>query len=563
MSVRLRAIVVVLFVAIVASGATAWFTVRALTGAAQETVAASDRDLADVTTALQRYTATHRDWSSITPVAQKLARSTDQRVRLVDGEGRLVADSAAANPTSSSSRTPGSAAPSSSLPHAAIDARLQMPLPADRRLGQGTTARTDLNYLSKWAIQQAADATARLDQGVCVGASGAEFRLGRDGSGWPTFTPVPPTCASLPAPAVSVGGAVTWISRCHDGGGTLLACAGDYFTGRVAAQQPIAIQVYVGDEQTPVSLPVLPAYLAAAVVALVTILAGLLLGRGVVRPVEGVTAAARRLAGGDLTERAPARGRGELAKLATAFNQMADSLATAEERQRRLVADIAHELRSPLSTLRGYLEAIGDGIIEPTPELIASLQEEVRVQQRIIEDLQDLSLAESGALTYHRADVDVDALLAGVCRAYQQQAAARGTRLVAEPPTGPRAASDGPAPTITADPARLRQVLGNLVTNALRAVAEEGGDVRLWCEQGGQRVLLHVTDNGRGMTTREAAHAFDRFWRADPARGRDTGGSGLGLAVVRQIVLDHGGDVTIHSTPGAGCDVVIALPAET
>lgn len=554
---------VVLFVAFVASGATAWFTIRALTGAARETVAASGRDLADVTTALQRYASTHDDWTAAAPTVAALARSTGQRVRLVDASGRILADWSAtptAGPTQTSAGS-GASSPANSLPHAAVDVRLVMPLPEERPLGRGVTVRTDLNYLSKWAFMQTVEATARLDEGVCVGASGAVFRLGRDATGWPTFTPVPPACATKASRPDSVGPTQTWVSRCHEGGPTLLDCASGYFASQVGSRQPVPVQAYVGDESTPVSLPVLPAYLAAGLVALLTILAGVLLGRGVVRPVEGVTAAARRLAAGDLTQRAPTGSHGELAELANAFNQMADSLADTERQQRRLVADIAHELRSPLSTIRGYLEAIGDGVVAPTPELIASLQEEVHVQQRIIEDLQDLSLAESGALTYHREAVDVAALLTAVVRAHQPEAVARGTRLA-----GPTANAGSTEPSassqITGDPVRLRQVLGNLVTNALRAAPSGSGEVQVWSESTGRRVRLHVTDNGPGMTDDEVAHAFDRFWRADPARGRDTGGSGLGLAIVRQIVLDHGGEVTIVSTPGHGCDVVIDLPSQ-
>lgn len=173
-----------------------------------------------------------------------------------------------------------------------------------------------------------------------------------------------------------------------------------------------------------------------------------------------MTLTAKGLGEGDLGRRVPVSGRDEIAQLGGAFNRMADSIQAGEERQRRLTGDIAHELRTPLANLRGYLEALRDGIVEPTPELLASLHEEALLQQRIVDDLQDLALAEAGALTYHRCEVDLRELLDTSRTAHRAQADTAGVALELEAPC---------QVYVTADPDRLRQVVGNLIGNALRA----------------------------------------------------------------------------------------------
>ncbi|MGH3682026.1 MAG: sensor histidine kinase, partial [Natronosporangium sp.] len=259
------------------------------------------------------------------------------------------------------------------------------------------------------------------------------------------------------------------------------------------------------------------------------------------------------LGAGDLTERVPVVGRDELAGLARSFNRMADSLQRGEERQRRLIADVAHELRTPLANLRGYLEALKDGVVAPDADLFASLHEEAVLQQRIVDDLQDLALAEAGTLIYHRSRVDLGELLE-ICRAaHQAVAEAADVRLTA---------AGAAAGYVYVDPDRLRQVLGNLVGNALRAT-EAGGSVSLTGTRDGDWAVVTVADTGTGIAPEHLSHVFDRLWRADPARGRTTGGSGLGLAIARQIVTDHGGTITVDSVPGAGTTFTIRLPGRT
>src|SRR5690606_28373870 len=201
--------------------------------------------------------------------------------------------------------------------------------------------------------------------------------------------------------------------------------------------------------------------------------------------------------------------------------------------------------------VRGYLEALRDGVVAPDRELFASLYEEAVLQQRVVDDLQELALAEAGALVYHWSRVDVGELLEVVRAAHQAVADAAEVRL------------SGTAEAETyahGDPDRLRQVLGNVVTNAIRATPP-GGRVELRAARSGAETVVTISDTGAGIAPEHLPHVFDRFWRADPARGRRTGGSGLGLAIARQIVSDHGGTIEVASEVGEGASFTIRLPA--
>jgi two-component system sensor histidine kinase BaeS len=333
--------------------------------------------------------------------------------------------------------------------------------------------------------------------------------------------------------------------------GRLGPCLARVFLQRIDDAVPQRLRVYLGAvDQTAPSLRAAPTVVVAVIVAAAAILGGLLLSRGVLRPISMLTGASRRLGAGDLSYRVPVSGRDEIAELGRSFNRMADSLQASEERQRRLIGDVAHELRTPLANLRGYLEALRDGVVEPSPELLASLHEEVLLQHRIVEDLQDLALAEAGALTYHLTDVDVGELLETCLTAHRALAGTVGVTLSVETLE---------AIHICADPDRLRQMLGNLVVNAVRATAP-GGAVRLSAARDDISVTIRVRDTGTGIPVADLPHLFDRFWRADAARGRTTGGSGLGLAIARQIITDHHGTIDVESARGVGTTFTITLP---
>jgi two-component system sensor histidine kinase BaeS len=255
------------------------------------------------------------------------------------------------------------------------------------------------------------------------------------------------------------------------------------------------------------------------------------------------------MATGQLSTRVEIQGRDEVATLARSFNDMAQALADAEEQRRRMVDDIAHELRTPLTNIRGYLEAGQDGVLPRDDGWNASLLEEATLLQHVVDDLQTLAQADAGRLTVH---VDTDDLAGTVDLAIQAMtgyAASRGVRIE----------RTGSAATAPHDRIRLRQVVGNLLANAIR-YAPPASVVTVDVE-GGDPAALTVRDRGPGIAPEHLPHVFERFYRADPSRTRDTGGSGLGLAIVEQLVHAHGGTVTAFNAPDGGAVFRVGLPA--
>ena len=291
------------------------------------------------------------------------------------------------------------------------------------------------------------------------------------------------------------------------------------------------------------------AALAAILVALVL---GIVLARTLTRPVRELTAATLALAGGQVQPQVPVRSRDELGELAASFNQMSADLARAVELRRQMMADIAHDLRTPLTVMAGYLEALRDGVLSPSPERFETLHLEAQHLRRLVEDLRTLSLADAGELTLNREPVPPGSLLEQAADAHRHQAEGRGISLGIE-------IADG-LPTVSVDPDRLAQVLGNLISNALRHTPS-GGEVRLAAARRGARVLLTVRDTGAGIAPTDLPHVFDRFYRGGEAREGEGGESGLGLAIARSLVELHGGAISVQSPPGQGTTFTIELPA--
>ncbi|MEV0444524.1 HAMP domain-containing sensor histidine kinase [Streptomyces spectabilis] len=289
--------------------------------------------------------------------------------------------------------------------------------------------------------------------------------------------------------------------------------------------------------------------LAAAVLALTVAVTALAATR-LTRPLRALTTATQRMKTGEATEPVPARSAGEISQLAAAFNDMAAHRKALEEQRKAMVSDVAHELRTPLSNIRGWLEAAEDGVVATDPELVTSLLEEALLLQHIVNDLQDLAAADAGTLRLHREPACAADLAEQVVAAHQARADAAGVRL--------RARAEG-EPWLTADPLRLRQAIGNLVSNAVRHTPA-GGSVTVTSRVVSGRVAIEVADTGTGIAAADLPHVFDRFWRADKSRTRATGGSGLGLAIVRNLVQAHGGTVTAESTPGRGTTFTLHLP---
>ena len=281
----------------------------------------------------------------------------------------------------------------------------------------------------------------------------------------------------------------------------------------------------------------------------------LLLGFGIswrlTTPLRQLTRAAGVIAEGNLTERVPVSGRDEIADLGRAFNQMAASLEEGETLRRNLMADVAHELRTPLTVIQGNLQAILDGVYPLDETQVAGLYDETRLLTRLVDDLRELALAEAGQLRLERAPMDLVALARAVAANFAPAAEAAGVTLVA--PVG------GKAVHVMGDADRLGQVLRNLLSNALRHTPA-GQQVTVRVEEAGNQALLTVADTGTGIAADDLPHVFDRFYRGSKSRGRCVGSAGLGLAIARQLVMAHGGEIAVESIEGAGATFTVRLP---
>lgn len=291
---------------------------------------------------------------------------------------------------------------------------------------------------------------------------------------------------------------------------------------------------------------------SAVIAALVALVLGVLLARSLTRPLRELTAATQAMAGGALDQRVTVRSRDEIGELAVSFNQMSADLARASQLRKQMTADLAHDLRTPLSILRGYTEGLQDGRLQGSTTVYTVMHGEVEHLQHLVEDLRLLSLADAGELRLHRRAVDPTALLERTGLAYIVQAEQQGLALRVE------AADD--LPSINVDTDRMTQVLNNLVSNALRHT--HAGEIVLDAARDGQDVVLRVSDTGAGIPADDLPFVFDRFYRVDKARQRDDGdASGLGLAIAKAIVEAHGGALTVDSVAGRGSTFSIRLPA--
>ncbi len=295
--------------------------------------------------------------------------------------------------------------------------------------------------------------------------------------------------------------------------------------------------------------------LAAGIAGLAAVLLTVGLSRRVLGPVETLTAAARQMEKGDLSQRVEVQSDDELGELAQAFNAMADGLTRLEDLRRSLVSDVAHELRTPLSNIQGYLEALQDGVVEPRQEVIDSLHEEAMLLNRLVDDLQELALAEAGQLKLERQAVAPADLVNRALEAARPRAAAKGIVLRADLPAN--------MPLVDVDAQRIGQVLGNLLSNALTHTPSVG-EVVVSARPGESEIALSVSDTGEGIPPDHLSYIFERFYRADKSRSRATGGTGLGLAIAKQLVEAHGGRIEVASEVGRGTQFTFTLPvAET
>jgi signal transduction histidine kinase len=283
----------------------------------------------------------------------------------------------------------------------------------------------------------------------------------------------------------------------------------------------------------------------------IALLLTFMLSRRMTSPIGALASAARRLGHGDLSERVRLQGEGEIAALAKAFNSMAADLEYAEQLRRNMVADVAHELRTPLSNIRGYLEAIRDGVIKPDAAAISSLNEEAALLSRLVNELQELSLAEAGELKLVYQAEDITDLVKQGVTPWQPQLTAGEICLSLELPDS--------VPLVNIDWQRINQVLHNILENAV-AHTPKGGTINVAATAKGKWVEVSVSDTGEGIPAQDLPHIFERFYRVDKSRARATGGSGLGLTIAKRLVEAHGGTITVQSKLREGSRFSFTLP---
>jgi two-component system OmpR family sensor kinase/two-component system sensor histidine kinase BaeS len=355
--------------------------------------------------------------------------------------------------------------------------------------------------------------------------------------------------------------------------GTLVADSGGQDVGKILSSTDLAAgePVLVENQQVGTVLPLYAGttvpntaddfvssvnhstWLAGGIAALVALVLGSVLFFQIVSPVQRLTSAAQKIAGGDLSQRIPTQSQDEIGTLAESFNQMADSLAKNEGLRRNLIADVAHELRTPLTIIQGNLEAMLDGILPASPQEIATLRDETAMLTRLVSDLRLLSLAEAGQLKLERVEVDTTELITRAVEPFRLQAQSSQIELILE--IAPN------LPTINVDADRIAQVIRNFLNNSIRHT-DAGGRITLTC--GGdksQSLLITVSDTGEGISADDLPFVFDRFYRADKSRSRASGGSGIGLAIAKQLVEAHGGKVWAESQPGRGAIFGFTLPS--
>lgn len=292
-------------------------------------------------------------------------------------------------------------------------------------------------------------------------------------------------------------------------------------------------------------------FYGALIGAVIALVLGIVLSRTLTRPIRELTKATHAVSEGDLSQQVPVRSRDELGELARAFNKMSAELSRSVNARKQMTADIAHELRTPLSLILGHAEAVHDGVMPPTRENFEIIRDEATRLEHLINDLRTLSLADAGELSIQRQSIEPQRLIHEVASLYQYQTQRKNIAFTLD------VAQD--LPNIEVDPGRMTQVLTNILDNALRHTPE-GGTIVLSAKEYRDQVELAIQDSGPGLPAEDLERIFERFYRADASRQREDGGSGLGLAIAKSIVQAHGGQLSAESEPGNGLRVRVLLP---
>ncbi|MFF4804935.1 sensor histidine kinase [Streptomyces sp. NPDC001351] len=588
-----RLLIASVLIAVCSVAATAWLAVETTTRALREE---QGQDLADdmrILAELSGYAATHPDWKGVGATVRSLAATMGRRIALTTADRTLIADSArkgtslplgaaaTVDPLHTDTYTETGAQLSGIDPRAVGPYRLtakeraQLEAMAEkqrtcyRRFGVDTKVEQSPSgrpvivssdgspapdYLTgDCGYGLLSDPTGTEKKALDDLTEGARACLHQHGLdlGRPLYLMLNPT-GKAPVSRYTVAK----FAKEGDAKATETAqmCTDDALRAQLDPYVAPVAELYLGgDDTTPPRFDMSPANKAkivgaAGLVLAVTLAVTAVVATRLVRPLRALTEAAQQPP--DRHVRVPVTTRDETGILAEAFNDLTERRARLEAQRKAMVSDIAHELRSPLTNIRGWLEVTRDGVVDPDPALLGSLHEEALVLQRIIDDLQDLAAADAGTLRLHREPVRADELLDQVAAAHRVAADAAGVTV--------RTEEDG-SPWLDADPVRMRQALGNLVSNALRHTPADG-TVTLAARRDGDEVVFTVTDTGTGIAPEDLPHVFDRFWRAEKSRSRRTGGSGLGLPIVRHLVAAHGGTAVAACEPGAGAVFTLRLP---
>jgi len=292
-------------------------------------------------------------------------------------------------------------------------------------------------------------------------------------------------------------------------------------------------------------------FYASVIAVVLAILLGLIFTNSLLKPLSNLNTAIGKMGKGELLQEVSKTSDDELGEVIEGFNQMSNALATANARREQLTADIAHELRSPLTVINGYLEALQDGVLDPTPERIEIIQQEVSQLNRLISDLRTLALADTGQLEIIKDKVNLQTIFNHLLNAYELIIASKNLDL--------SFTSEKQLTYIYADEGRILQVLSNLITNAIRHT-NEGGKIMINASKKQNGTEIEVKDTCEGIPKEDLDLVFERFYRADPSRQTSSGQSGLGLSIVKALIKAHGGKVDVKSEIGKGSTFSVFLP---
>ncbi|MFJ9589104.1 HAMP domain-containing sensor histidine kinase [Streptomyces acidicola] len=574
-------------IALLSTGSTAWLVFRSTTLAIEQErgdVLADDMGIQD---ALTGYAARHRDWKGVSRTVRRLAEKTGRRITLTTRERRLIADSGRGQ---------------SDLPARASAVIDPLNTPADAGGGTGwETSRIDPRAVGPYRLpakeRQHLERLAR-DRATCLSGIGLRARVAVRAGGRPYVLTSPSAIVSrglseqvcpataLEEPTRTEAGALEELGRLVAGCARRRGVTGyddrlvplaDFvvpFKGTPAEVETVenCVEEARGDQLAGYVAPPALLFVAASsgpatpvfdlsptntarivgvtgLVLALTVVVTTVIAVRLVRPLRALADAAQDPSGQHV--RVPVTTKDETGYLAAAFNDLSERRERIEELRKAMVSDIAHELRTPLTNIRGWLEAAQDGIAVPDAALISSLQDQALLLQHIIDDLQVLAAADAGTLRLHPERLVVREVVEQVAAAHRADARSAGVTVLTH------TAGD---PVVDADPVRLRQVLVNLMSNAVRHTPP-GGTVTLTAHRSVDEVEIQVADTGSGIQPEDLPKVFDRFWRAEKSRSRRTGGSGLGLSIVRQLVEAHRGKVSVTSVPGTQTVFTLRLPA--